>query len=362
MRLLLLLLCLSPSITVAQADFRKGYVIASNADTLYGWVDYRGDLLMSSVCRFKSGDSRDVTEFYPGDIIGYRFLGGRYFVSKKHEDQHLFMEYLINGQLNVYYFRDKVGNHYLLDKDDIKLTELPYHKGKITEDGKTFMYTSKAHQKILSYVTNDAPQFSGKAEEFGEPQHTNLIKFAKNYHYNVCPDQKCIIYEKPIPLLSLIIEASVGLTKFNANLVSEVGPRYASNSAHTTKGLLLNFRSPRTNEKIHFRTGLIQLDTRDVLGSIFRYKMPFQFGYIYPKGKVKPKGAMGVSLYKPVAKGDPFFQSLSAMAGANIDLSTKLGISIAYDIDFIPDQEVRLIPEFMLSNSLSIGLNIKINH
>jgi len=41
-------------VLTAQTNFKPGYIIKNSADTLYGKIDYRGDLLMGSICRFKS--------------------------------------------------------------------------------------------------------------------------------------------------------------------------------------------------------------------------------------------------------------------------------------------------------------------
>ena len=41
----------------AQSDFRPGYIISTTGDTIFGEIDYRGDLSMSNVCRFKNGEN-----------------------------------------------------------------------------------------------------------------------------------------------------------------------------------------------------------------------------------------------------------------------------------------------------------------
>ncbi|WP_157754658.1 hypothetical protein [Salinivirga cyanobacteriivorans] len=40
----------------------------------------------------------------------------------------LFLEYLINGELDAYFYRDEYGdNHYYIEKDSLKLRELKYN-------------------------------------------------------------------------------------------------------------------------------------------------------------------------------------------------------------------------------------------
>lgn len=72
-RLILLGLLISTGLLKAQSDFRPGYIIQNSGDTLYGQIDYRGDLLMGSVCKFKG--AVDTTQAYaPSDIMAYRFI------------------------------------------------------------------------------------------------------------------------------------------------------------------------------------------------------------------------------------------------------------------------------------------------
>jgi len=63
----------------AQTDFRSGFIIHLAGDTLYGEIDYRGDLLMSRVCKFKDKKG-EITAYDPDDIEAFRFLNSKFFV------------------------------------------------------------------------------------------------------------------------------------------------------------------------------------------------------------------------------------------------------------------------------------------
>lgn len=66
----------------AQSDFRTGIVIDLNSDTIQGSIDYRGDLIMSSECRFRSA-SGETFLYEPGEILAYQFLEeGKFYQSK----------------------------------------------------------------------------------------------------------------------------------------------------------------------------------------------------------------------------------------------------------------------------------------
>lgn len=69
---IILMLFLSAHMASAQADFRPGYIITVPGDTLYGEIDYRGDLLMGSVCRFRN-EHKETKDYTPHDIFAFRF-------------------------------------------------------------------------------------------------------------------------------------------------------------------------------------------------------------------------------------------------------------------------------------------------
>lgn len=230
----------------AQTDFRPGYIIFNNGDTLSGEIDYRGDILMSTLCKFKNVDGT-IVEYTPNDLKAFRFTDGKYFVAMEAKNRKVFLEFLIKGKLNIYYLRDENGDHYFLDKDGIKLTEIPYEEGTKYVDDKQVFYTTKKHIGILSYHMNDAPQFQSRIQAFKKPNHQNLIKLAEDYHNAVCKDEKCVVYKKNVPLLKISVNPFVGLVKYSGfeNFSPEVGG-------------LIYLWAPRTSEKIYFVTGFVR--------------------------------------------------------------------------------------------------------
>ncbi len=160
-RLVLFVLLSSTGILYAQTDFRPGYIIKTIGDTIFGQIDYRGDILMSKVCRFKDKES-EITEYYPNDITAYRFIDSKYYVSRELNKKQVFLEYLIKGEINIYYMRDGIGDHYYLDKEDVKLTEIPYEEGIKYVDNKQVFYESKKHIGVLNYYMQDVAGFQSK--------------------------------------------------------------------------------------------------------------------------------------------------------------------------------------------------------
>jgi hypothetical protein len=199
LKLLLLGFLFFTEILKAQTDFRPGYVFTNSGDTLFGQIDYRGDLLMGSICKFKNPDNK-IVEYSPNDIAGYRFINSKYFVSKSvktgNETKQVFLEYLIIGLVDIYYYKDD-GEHYLVDINH-DICELKTIKTEEKIENQTYIKEKREYVGYLKILFNKSPSISKKVENLSLSQ-ISLIKIANAYQKEVCPDQKCIIYEKKFP-------------------------------------------------------------------------------------------------------------------------------------------------------------------
>jgi hypothetical protein len=356
--LLIIGLLLTEGLVNAQTDFRPGYLIKSNGDTLIGEIDYRGDILMGEVCRFKTKNTDKETKYSPYDIDGYRFIQSKYFVSKEVNGEKIFLEFLIKGQINIYFFRDTQGDHYLLEKGSSGVIEIPYEKGIRYRDNVPYFYESTRHIGLFNYYMQDAPEFQKRIANIGEPKHKNLIKLAEDYHNIVCKDSACIIYEKKLPPIKLNIEVIGGIVSYQTLSVnSDRNYDYLNYGNYSNKpffqsGILTHFWIPRTSEKFFIRTGLLYSTVHSNEGKASIYKIPIQFEYIYPKNIIRPKFAFGINIYSP------FYQSCAFMGGVNIKMHRSVYLAINYDIDFNPAENFALFPKSILSQSILTGLLI----
>lgn len=342
--LFLLGLLFSTVILNAQTDFRPGYIIKTSGDTIFGQIDYRGDLLMSGQCKFREKDNT-IKDYSPTDISTFRFIDSKYYISREINGRIVFLEFLIKGKVNIYYMRDENGDHYYLDKDDIKLTEIPYEEGVKDIDDKKVFYESKKHIGLLNYYMEDVPKLQSEIKGIRKPGHQNLIKIAEDYHNAVCDGEKCIIYEKSAPLIKILPELIGGVIKyFN---VEDLDDKFY---LHT--GFIGHIWMPRSSEKMYFRTGVLfsQLDVDGDKSNFF--KIPCQLEYIYPKGIVRPRIAYGLNFYIPS------YRTVSFDIGANIKLSESFFLSATSDIEF--NHTMMIVPKSLLSYSLKLGLFLSI--
>ena len=350
--LLVGLLLIFSKISNAQADFRAGYIITNLNDTLYGDIDYRGDILMGKLCKFKTNGN--IVDYFPSEIAAYRFTDdGKYFVSKELNGSKIFLQFLMKGQINLYSFRGDDGNtHFFLEKEDMPLSELIYGEDIIVhEGGKMFMYRTKTHMGLLNFYMQDAPSLQPQIKSLEKPSHDKLLKLAKNYHYAVCVEgEDCIVFEKKKPLFKLSIDAVIGVINYRNDDMQLYG------------GALCNIWLPKTNEKLYFRTGLLYTNAHvseydeydDNKNAV--WKVPLMFEYIYPKSVIRPKAAYGLNLF--LADNKSSLRSLGFMGGLNINIDQSLSFSLEYNIDFDPSG-VPLIPGRFLSQAFLGGINIK---
>ena len=342
-RIILLGLILSTVILKAQTDFRSGFIIKDFEDTIYGSIDYRGDLLMSNLCKFKGLDNI-IHEYSPNDIIAYRFTDSKYYVSKEINGSKVFLEYLIKGKINIYYMRDDTGDHYYLDKEDVQLTEIPYEEGIRHIENKNVLYQSTKHIGILNYYTKDAPELQNEVKTIKKPDHKNMIKLAEDYHNAICEGEKCVIYEKKQPITKLNLELVYGTVNFQS-----FGKLGIKDKNYIQSGMIAYFWLPRINEKLYFKTGFLYSQVEDTLGNKLIYtKIPTHVGYVAPNTyRIRPSFSIG--LLSPSYSG-----------GIAVKLNKRINIGIQSWVNFIPHEMLLLIPNKLYNYSILGNLYIEL--
>jgi len=336
--LIITVLLLFVRVTNAQKDFRSGYIITLDEDTIYGEIDYRGDIQMCKVCKFKT-DSNNEKEYLPEELVGYRFTDSKYYISKDIEGEKAFLEYLINGIVNFYYLRDEDGDHYFIDKSGLKIREIPYYKGIKTKDGKQYVYESKKHIGFLNIYMQDAPDFQSRIAQVKKPDHRNLIRLAEDYHKAICEGDKCIIYEKKSPIIKINLEAVAGFINFKEF-------ENIQDNNYLYGGILLHLWMPRTNEKVYLTTGLLYCQYRDFKEGKYNYiKIPLHIGYMAPNTfKFRPFASIGLL-------------SPSYSAGMLIKVNKRINIGLRSIVDF-SFKKIVWIPTELYSYSVLASIYI----
>ena len=329
-------------ITNAQSDFRKGYVITDNLDTIHGTIDFRNDMKNSEECIFTT-PSGSTTTYRPGEIYGYRFENGRYYVSKFVKETngtvaYRFVEFLVQGAKDLYYFRDMAGFHYLLDYKPDTLTEIPYKAKDINKDGKDYRYESKQYIGYLKEYFKDCPSVYPEIDRIKKPGFNNLITLTKDYHYKTCSDSSCIVYYQPKPVFKVAFEPQYGWI----TSMREFFPGNTRGFSQT--GLMIYFWLPRANEKLYLKTGYSYAEYTTQTNSLIysekeKYnflKIPFQFEYLFPDWFIRPKFDFGVNFYSlssPYSSDRDKALFLAGSVGSLVTINKHIYLDLSLDSD-----------------------------
>lgn len=271
------LLALSSLFTIqiySQNDFRSGYIINLNNDTIYGLIDYNANT--NNECRFKKSENATVELYYPLDILSYRFTNDKFFISKeitikksylknifRQVDVYnpegkfissqyeiegnltfpVFIECLVQGELNLYYYRDKQGiDHYFIENTNKQLTDLAeeqvnlYSGGALVNSEVNHIYKGK-----LKSIMQDCPQLYGRVETT-KLNHKDMINLTQLYNIHMSPDKKSITYTKSIKPVKLSYGVHAGISnKKSENIYFYVGNTMNSYSIDALTGPLLGF-------------------------------------------------------------------------------------------------------------------------
>lgn len=220
------------------------------------------------------------------------------------------MEYLINGKVNIYFMRDEMGDHYYIDKEGEKLSEIPYEEGIEYVDNQKVFYESTKHIGFLKYYMKDAPGLESRIQSLKKPDHQNLIKLASDYHNAVCEGEKCIIYEKKQPYFKVGFEGLIGAANF-VNDEEIIGKTYFQ------KGVFVHIGFPTINEKIYLKIGFLHSNVDFKDGERGKYlKIPVHIAYLAPQTyRIRPSISIGL-----------LSASYSAGVAVRIDKNVNFGI------------------------------------
>jgi hypothetical protein len=305
--------------TSGQTNYKPGYIITKENDTINGLIDYRGDFRNSKKCSFKANENSKSIEYNPFEIKGFHFNNGKFYVSKsisiENSPDSIFVEYLVNGIADLFYYRDIDHDHYLIENNG-ELFELSNEEIYGYDKDKKIRYVRNSNKYIglLKVTFSDCVELFPQIDK-AELSHKSLINLTKNYHDYVCNDQQCIIYEKPLPVVRIRLAPVIN---FNiSNLGFKKDPFYSSfdfeKSLSMSIGGIMNMSMPRQNEnfstqlelsggKNYFYSlyiqdkGLFGKDYYDFHIFTSYLKGSLALTYTYPKGKIRPVIGLGGSI------------------------------------------------------------------
>lgn len=309
-----LILILTLQQVSAQSDFRNGYYITLQNDTVYGLIDYRGEVKNAQTCIYKKDNVTEQLKFNPGEINAYRFTDGKFYISRQIKtgdiERTVFLEFLVDGITNLYFFRDINNYIYFLEDKNGKMLELSNETITDNVEGKgKVQRNTNRHIGILKATFADCKEIQPQINNVSLG-HKSLIKLTKNYHNYVCNDQTCIVYEKTVQPVEVRFASALKAGVANFHFDKGIFLNYNFDpDLFFGAGFLINTVFPGINEKLSFEAGLdFNLykfhgsyddlnssikELYNVYFDLFTAQPTLAVKYTFPKGTIRPTIAVG---------------------------------------------------------------------
>ncbi len=313
---------------LAQENFVDGYVLLTETDTLYGQVNNGLYSDNAQQCLLKKDGKR--TTYRPQDIFGYRFIEGKFYISKELEldgsVKSVFLEFLIDGQMDIFFLQDTKGRHrYFAEKEGDKIAEITKEESEMvtSEEGKTYELDRNRFKGPLFYFTSDVPGFNNEVNKLSSADHKSLIKLGKKYHQQSCGNDDCIVFERTKKRkFKLLIDAS-GNKFFNSEFGDYNGLyKYGWGAEFLIQNINLNERlyvgigyiySGEVPDSYEHDSELVPME-----------EIPISINYIHPRKGLSPYFSYSWDLWTVGA-----LQTLDAGCNYNMGrLSLQVGVSL----------------------------------
>ncbi|RTQ50153.1 PorT family protein [Hymenobacter gummosus] len=190
--------------TQAQTNFRPGYVLPTEGDTLRGQLDFRGERRNSRLCRFRPAEGGAVTDYRPEQLRGYGVAGGAQYqtisvkvlrqISATETDslpQTLFAEALVLGPASLLYLHDPGdAARFFLRMGQQPAQELLQRSEDVRVNGQTLRRKTDEFRRTLAASMKDCYAVQPELTQV-QLTHNSLIKVVRLY--NECVGAKPVV-------------------------------------------------------------------------------------------------------------------------------------------------------------------------
>ena len=289
-----------------QSDYRAGFIINLSNDTIPGYINNKGNLKTLKKCRFKDEVDSDYTDYSPEEIHGFRIYEGSYYVSmeieKEGKKERYFIEKLVEGIIDVYYYSELNDGYYLMQTEDGEMYELKNSKIQVTNDEGSFEKDKKEYVYVLRYLLQDSPKSIQKVDYLGFDTNS-IINLAQDYHNDVCDDYECIVYTKERIKPKLKFGIHVGysvssITVFDNEYTKNLNKDY-SGSQDIVYGLFFNYMDPNISNRFSLQLDALYQQGKYIADEssmeITYFKIPFSLKYSLAHKRVVPSLWLGMA-------------------------------------------------------------------
>lgn len=309
---ILITLLFIPLNVLGQNNYKEGYILSNENDTINAWINFRTDEQNQKECLFKKEPNGEIQKYLPGEILGYRFTEeGKYYISHlinvEGIEKEVFLEFMLQGMMNLYSYKENNQQMFFFEDADGKMYAVNKRPDKM--DGTRYLNDPR-YKGMLGYLFKDYSGVKNLVERANFDQKS-MLKIAKAYHEEACTTgEDCIIFENQKPDdIGLKVKFSVylGLQFFNYELYYSTSKKYSnSTSLAPAIGGRFDVYNPRwsnsfsfqgdvsfsrfdniANDVIEFSSSSYNRNLQlDYKGYTFSGKLGIR--YTYPKNRLKP--------------------------------------------------------------------------
>ena len=289
-------------------NFVKGFIITNDQDTVVGLLDFKTDNLNFDICKFKVNENSTVKIYQPGEIYGFRFFDeGKFYVSKNVTindslNVNVFLEFLVQGMLNLYYLNSNWREYYFYEKEPGKMISVTKQPDMIVSNK---IKVDNRYKGTLTYVFKDYVPLAAKTKD-AEFERKSMIEYTKVYHDKMCKSsESCIIFENDYKKKfgKYVFSVYSGIEYNQLKIItSGFFDLHQMPSISPIIGAELSFYRPRYNKGLHL---MFDVNFAKIIGydefvnltqeSYYSYqisaiKLTSNIGlkYIFTKSKLKP--------------------------------------------------------------------------
>jgi hypothetical protein len=309
-----------------QINFKKGYIINHNNDTLHGLINDRGGYKNAKACVFKV-KNEPVINYHPEDIKAYRMLDDKYYVSRqvdvKGENKYVFIDVLLKGEVSLYHHRKNKTMAYFIEKRNSNMIGLVNEEVLLRykhDDNvavlysPTYVFQNKIYKDTLRTVFSDSEKIQDRIGEV-EYDPKSLIQITKAYLKEKCSGNDCIDYERDLNkysprfgILSGIQLNSISFLPSEKGMYSneETSTIMAKNFTSYPVGIFVNIPLNLINDRLSFQIetiwnerlykeelGTTQNFARNIEINTQTIGIPLLFKYQIGRGLILPTIAAG---------------------------------------------------------------------
>jgi|GEM_PF-5085221 len=237
------------NVALAQIDFRPGFVIDTNGDSLKGEISYKDNATFWSSCTFRTSETGAPIVYKPEAIREYGFLGGRHFRSVKlknanDEIVNLFAEVLVDGKCVLFYYK---GDFYV-SKEGGRLVMLENKQTTLQRGSSYYTQYSNQYKGVLTYLLSDCEEVKGDVPKTKFEEESLMALLAK---YNSCGNSQEVVITNREPAVKrsfgIVAGYRFGSLVFSKEQSAETTGTFTG--SHFIGGLSMNVMFPRRTKR-----------------------------------------------------------------------------------------------------------------